>query len=310
MFKVLVTARSFSSHTNEAYEFLSNSGCAVKKISPDELPAHFATADGIIAGLESYTPEILNQFACLKVISRYGVGYDSVDLAAAKARDIKVTFTPGANNDAVADLAIALMLASARSISLSHRNLKNGKLVRPTGFQMWQKTLGVIGTGKIGKGVIMRAKGFSMRILCYDVYPDRKFADAYGAIYCDMDTLLRESDFITLHTPLLDSTKHMIDSAAIGKMKSSAILVNTARGGLIDEEALYDALLNNRIAAAGLDVTECEPTYSSPLLNLDNCIITPHSGAVTYDAVDAMSMMASRNLIEILTTGKCANEVG
>jgi D-3-phosphoglycerate dehydrogenase len=170
---------------------------------------------------------------------------------------------------------------------------------------MWKKTLGVIGTGRIGKGLARRAIGFSMNILAYDPYPDTSFAQQVGLTYCSLDKLLRESDFISIHCPLTDETRSLIGAAEFAVMKPTAVLVNTARGGIVDEEALYNALVQKKIAAAALDVTVQDPPTGSPLLGLDNCIITPHIGGYTRDAVLNMGMLAARNLIAVLKGEPC-----
>mgnify|MGYP000890492162 CR=1 FL=1 len=306
-YKVLVTARSFSSAGREALDYLWDHGCEVIRLQggEEERKHLLPQVDAVIAGLESYDRAALESAPKLKVISRYGVGYDKVDLSAAKERGIAITITAGANENSVADLAVALMLACARNIPLMNESVKKGTAGRPIGLEMWRKTLGVVGVGRIGKGVVRRAAGFEMRILCYDMDPDRKFAAQYGAKYVDLDTLIRESDFITLHTPYNEKTKNMISERQLQSMKRSAVLVNTARGGLIDEEALYRALKDRMIYAAALDAVAAESSCSSPLCGLGNCILTPHAGATTVDAVCRMSMQAARNAVDVLETGTC-----
>lgn len=311
MYKILITARTFGKYNDLPYKILKDNGCEFLCLPYDggdltkQLADHIVDADGIIAGLEPYDVELLHSARKLKVISRYGVGYDKIDLAAARAKNIDVTNTPGANEDAVADLTIALMLAACRSIPYMDCTIKKGASVRPTGTEMWKKTLGVIGLGRIGKGVVKRAKGFQMNILCCDLYPDEAFAKEYGVTNCDLDTLLRSSDFITIHTPLTEDTRNMLNTKQFQMMKKNAVIVNTARGGIINEDALYRALTNGTILAAGLDATVCEPPTSSPLAKLENCILTPHAGAATYEAAHSMSMMATENMISVLNGVGC-----
>ncbi len=308
-YKVLVTSKSFFSLA-DAKDFLEANDCEVvrpdaSKPLAEEVAALLPTVDAVIAGLEPYTEELIASAPNLKVISRYGVGYDKVDLAAAAAHDVKVTITVGANENSVADLAMALMLSAARHVPVMDRTLKEKASVRPVGVEMWQKTLGVVGGGRIGKGVCKRASGFGMKILCYDVVRDEAFAKEYGVTYVDLETLLREADFITLHVPLFDSTRNMIGKEQFDIMKPTAVIVNTARGGVIDEDALYTALKTGKIAAAGLDATVEEPAYNSPLTTLDNCILTPHAGATTIDAVRNMGLLAAENALDVLRTGSC-----
>ena len=224
----------------------------------------------------------------------------------ARELGIRVTITPGANSDSVADLAMALMLCAARQVCRMDGVIRAGRTEKPvTGVEVWKKTLGVVGTGRIGKGVIRRAAGFEMNVLAYDAYPDEDFLSAHGGQYVDLDTLFRESDFITLHCPLNEETRNLVDRARLAEMKPGAVLVNTARGGLVDESALYEALRTGKIGAAGLDVTETEPACASPLAGLPNCVLTPHAGAATCEAGYRMGMMAAQNALDLLNGRDC-----
>lgn len=308
-FKVIVTARSFGSADNKAKELLEKHGCEVIKINSAKMEKEIVDADAVIAGLEEYPQEILQKGKGLKVISRYGVGYDNVDVEAAKRQDIKVTITPGANGDSVADLAVALMLEAARNISVMDQAMKQEDQKRPPGVEMWQKTLGVIGAGRIGQGVARRCRGFDMKVLCYDTYQDEAFKEACNASYVSLDEIIEKADFITIHAPLNKDTKDMFNKQVFNRMKKNAIIVNTARGGIINEDDLYEALKNGDIRGAALDATLKEPPYGSPLLGLDNCIITPHAGAATIEASSKMSYLAARNVIDILLEGQCENAI-
>ena len=305
-YTVLVTARSFAKADPRPLALLEEAGCRViRPKDEEELRKLLGDADGVIAGLERYDAEALRNCGKLKVISRYGVGCDAVDLDAARARGVKVAYTPGANSDSVADLTIGLMLAAARHISHMDASIKNGGQDRPLGVEMGRKTLGVLGTGRIGKGVMTRAAGFQMRFLCYDTYPDEAAVSALGGRYVDLDTLYAQSDFITVHLPLTGETRGMIGEAEFKKMKKTAVLVNTARGGIVDEAALYEALKSGALFAAGLDATVDEPPTGSPLCTLPNCILSPHAGAATVEAAGNMGMMAVENLLAVLRTGTC-----
>ncbi|MDR0539930.1 MAG: phosphoglycerate dehydrogenase [Spirochaetaceae bacterium] len=305
---VLITARSFAQENPAPLAMLEEAGCRVVRLADiHDLPSMIHEADGIIAGLEPYTKELLAKAARLKIISRYGIGCDAIDLAAAKEAGIAVAVTPGANSDSVADLAMALMLSAARHVPRMDAALRAGRQERPLGVEMWRKTLGVIGTGRIGKGVIRRASGFEMNVLCFDTYQDEEFARRHNARYVDLDTLYRNADFITIHSPLTAETRGMIGKRELSLMKKTAVIVNTARGGIIDEDALAAALAGGSPGAAALDATEKEPPYDSPLCSLPNCILTPHAGASTREASYAMGMMAARSLLDYLLTGKCEN---
>jgi glyoxylate reductase len=235
----------------------------------------------------------------LKVISSFSVGVDHIDTRAATKRKIPVGNTPGVLTDATADQAFALLLAAARRITEAERFLRASK------WQTWipnlllgadlsGATLGVIGFGRIGQAVAKRAQGFDMKI----IYHSPSANPAYGAIKVDLDTLLKESDFISLHVPLKPETEHLVNAEFLSKMKPNAILVNTTRGGVVDQTALYNALKSGQIFAAALDVTDPEPLpMDSPLLELENCLIVPHLGSATKKTRDKMSVLAVDNLI-------------
>jgi lactate dehydrogenase-like 2-hydroxyacid dehydrogenase len=235
----------------------------------------------------------------LKVISSMSVGVDHINVAAATARGIPVGNTPGVLTDATADQAFALMLSAARRIVEGERFLKAGKWVtwQPSlllGADFAGSTLGIVGFGRIGQAVAKRAQGFDLRVLYYDPTS----LPVYGAQPVDLDTLLRESDFVSIHVPLTAQTKHLVNAEFLSKMKPNAVLVNTARGGVLDQDALYDVLKSNRIFAAALDVTDPEPLpLDCPLLELENCIIVPHLGSASKKTRDMMSLLAAENLI-------------
>jgi glyoxylate reductase len=245
----------------------------------------------------------------LKVISNMAVGVDNIDIAAATARQIPVGNTPGVLTDATADQAFALMVAAARRIPESERFLRAGKWVTwsPSlllGADLTGATLGIIGFGRIGQAVAKRAQGFDMRVLYYS--PNKR--PAFGAQSVDLDTLLRESDFVSIHVPLKEGTRHLVNTEFLAKMKSTAILVNTARGGVLDQVALHRALKENKIFAAALDVTDPEPLpMDSALLELENCIIVPHLGSATRKTRDKMSLLAAQNLIAGLNGERLPN---
>lgn len=307
-FKVVITARSFGEADNLAYQCLREAGCEWIKLTGTDVGKQteaMKEADALIAGLEYIGKELMDAAPKLKVISRYGVGYENVDKQAALARGIQITITPGANGDSVADLAVALMLDVARNVTVMDQELKKQHQIRPQGLELYGKTLGVIGAGRIGRGVAERCRGFNMKILACDVYRNEEFIKKTGAEYVSMETLLREADFITIHSPLNEGTRNMISKEQFDMMKRDAVLVNTARGGIVDEEALYEALSSGRIRGAALDATVNEPPYNSPLMQCSNCILTPHAGAATREASSKMSIMAAENAVTILQGKLC-----
>ena len=243
----------------------------------------------------------------LKGISQVAVGFDNIDVETATKRGIYVTNTPGVLTDTTADYAFALLMATARRISEADRYVKKGKWKIPWGLMMmlgqdvWGKTIGIIGLGRIGFAVAKRAKGMNMRILYYDVYRNEKAEKELGAEYVELETLLKESDFVTIHVPLLPSTYHLINEERLRMMKKTACLINTSRGPVVDEKALYKALKEKWIWAAGLDVWEKEPTDpDNPLLKLENVTASPHIASASYETRTRMAVMAAENLIATL----------
>jgi len=267
----------------------------------DQLIPLLQDVDGVIAGLDDYTAEVIGAAGPkLKVISRYGVGSDRVDLEAAKARGIVVKVTPGANSIAVAELAIGLMLGLARSIPALDRAVRAGGWPRGHGMELTGKTLGIVGVGAIGREVAKRAEGLQMSVLGHDPMVDDATMKGFGIAPAPLADLLSKSDVVSLHVPLLDTTRHIIDGPAIASMKKGALLINTSRGGLIDEAAAYDALKSGQLGGLALDAYEVEPPAGSPLFELDNVIATPHTGAHTDEATAKMAAMAVDNLLSVL----------
>ena len=238
----------------------------------------------------------------LKVISNHAVGFDNVDVAAATVRRIPVGNTPDVLTDATADFAFTLMMSAGRRVLEADRFVRQGKWktwspLLLLGAELHGATLGLAGFGRIGRAVAKRAMGFDMRVIYYDPN-EPKPEPGIQASRVDFETLLAESDFLSLHTPLTADTRHLIDSAALSKMKPTAVLVNTSRGPVVDTDALYDALKEKRIFAAGLDVTEPEPLPADhPLLTLENVTVMPHIASASTRARDQMSWMAAQNLI-------------
>lgn len=266
-----------------------------------DLKARAAQADGLFCLLtDRIDAELIAAAPQLKVISQMAVGYDNVDVAAATAAGIPVGNTPGVLTEATADLAFALLMAAARRLGEGERFVHAGKWQTwsPTlllGQEVYGATLGIVGFGRIGQAVARRAAGFGMRIL----YSSRRPVEIDGikAEHVSLEDLLAQSDFISLHTPLTPETTHLINAETLSMMKSSAILINTARGPVVDPDALYQALKIGQIAYAALDVTEPEPILmDSPLLELHNCLIVPHIGSSTVATRDRMAHMAIDNL--------------
>jgi D-3-phosphoglycerate dehydrogenase len=250
--------------------------------------------------LDEVTAKVIAAGKHLKVISRYGVGVDKVDLEAATAAGVVVTNTPGANSIAVAELTLGLMLALARRIPQHNASTRAGSWSRVTGIELAGKTLGIVGLGWISREMIRRASAFDMRIVVQSRYPDKGLADQYGVEYVPLERLLKESDFVSLHCTITPERADLIGEKALRAMKPTSYLINTARGELVDEEALYRALREGWIAGAASDVFTQEPPTGNPLLELDNFIVTPHLGATTHESVQRMGVLASENALKVL----------
>ena len=272
--------------------------------SRDEVLKRVQGADGLLSLLTDVVDGEVMDVAGpqLKVISNFAVGFDNIDVGAATARKIPVGNTPDVLTDATADFSFALMMSAGRRVLEGDRFVREGKWqtwgpLLLLGNEMKGSTLGLVGFGRIGKAMARRAVGFDMRVIYYDPMEPKLDPDV-KAVSVDFETLLEESDFISLHTPLTPDTRHLIDSEALSRMKPTAVIVNTSRGPVIDMDALYEALRDRKIFAAGLDVTDPEPLpMDHPLLTLDNLVIAPHIASASKTARDKMAWLAAKNLM-------------
>ena len=272
-----------------------------KPLSSPEVAALIAGVDGYIAGLDIIDRAALEKADRLKVIARYGVGVDQVDLEAAREKGIIVTNTPGANSVSVAELALGLMLALARQIPEAVQSVQQGKWPRYAGVSLEGKTVGILGLGAIGKQLARRLAGFDCTILAYDPFADENFVEEYRIELAPMDMLIARSDFVSLHLPLLPETRGLVNDAFLARMKKGAFLINTTRGEVIDEEALLRALESGHLRGVGLDAFTVEPPDpSNPLLHLPQVIATPHLGAQTDGATSNMGWFAMRDCLAVL----------
>jgi D-3-phosphoglycerate dehydrogenase len=284
-FKIVSTSPTFGFYVQEPVDYLKTHGCELKMI-----PQGKKLNDAELLECASESDAMIIAFA----------GVDNIDMAAATEKGIVVTSAPGANSDAVADLTIGLFLALARQIPFADSSVKAGEWPRIIGTQLNKKTLGIIGVGQIGKKVARRAVGFDMEILVYDVVEDGEFAEKTDARYLPLDEVLAKSDFISMHVPLIESTRNLIGARELGLMKQGAFLVNVARGGVVDEDALLEALNEKRISGAAADVFSQEPAKGNPLLEMENLIATPHMGMYTREALIETGMMCVRNIVDAL----------
>lgn len=266
-------------------------------LSKEQMLYHTKDIDGIIVGIDPLDKEVLSA-SNLKAVSKYGVGTDNIDLDYCRENGIDVEITKNANSEAVADYTFALILAVARKVVAIDRNCRTGDWGKNVSADVFGRKIGIVGLGAIGKGVVARAKGFSMEIFGFDVHKDEDYLKTNNIRFSSVDDMLKECDFISLHLPLTKDTKHMINSKNLAAAKKSLIIINTSRGGLIDEDDLYDALRSKSIFGAGLDVFENEPPTDSKLLELDNVVLGTHCAASSEGAVETMSNMATENIIK------------
>jgi len=272
-----------------------------RPLSSQELLERIEECDGFIAGLDDINREVIEAANRLKVIARYGVGVDNVDLEAAREKGIVVTNTPGANSASVAELTVGLILSLARNIPPAVQATKLGEWPRMRGVSLVGKTIGLLGFGSIGRQVASRLQGFNCTVIAYDLTYDVEAAEALGVEFRSEDELLRNADFLSLHLPLSAQTKEMINIKFLDKMKPGAFLINTSRGELIDEDELLKALKSGQLSGAALDVFAKQPPGADhPLLALPQVIATPHIGAHTDGATNAMGWLALKDCLAVL----------
>ncbi|MFB3926281.1 MAG: phosphoglycerate dehydrogenase [Syntrophales bacterium] len=281
-------------------------------LTPDELKGVIKDYDALaIRSATKVTAEIIEKADKLKVIGRAGIGLDNVDIAAASKRGIVVMNTPGGNTITTAEHTLAMFFALARQIPQATASMKAGKWEKNKfmGTEVYNKTLGIIGIGRVGSVVADRALGLKMNVIAYDPFISPEAAEKMGISLVSLDELLSRSHFISIHTPMTKETRGMINAAAFAKMRKGAFIVNCARGGIINEKDLYDALVSGKIAGAALDVFEEEPTKNKDLLSLENVICTPHLGASTDEAQKNVAIAIAEQIADFLTVGEIRNAV-
>lgn len=311
-YTALIEARPFCAFDAAPMENLRKAGVKTidmrgSGIEDEAFVARLPEADAIICGNDLVVDDaLLGRAPKARVIAKLGAGLDTVDIDACTRHKAIVFHTPGANNQAVADHTFALILAVARRLLFCDRSLRDKRWehTRIMGLEIWRKTLGLIGLGAIGRCVALRAGGFQMKVVAYDPFWPEDFAAEAGVAKVSVEELLKVSDVVSIHAPLTPENKGMIDAAALQSMKPNAILVNAARGGIVDEADLYTALKNGVIAGAGIDVFEQEPPSGSPLLELDNIVLTPHTAAFTFEGMNNMSAGVVDQLIGYLNGEK------
>lgn len=294
---------------DKGYEVIVNEAARDRAATLDELKEGAKGTDAILSILtDKITAEVMDAgLPTLKIVANYAAGFDNIDAGAAKQKNIMVTNTPGVLTETVAEHTFALMMAIAHRIPEADKFARAGKFTAwgPElflGTDMCHKTLGIIGLGRIGSRVALHAmKGFEMKILYYDPQPNPDLEKEFGAVFvANIDELLPQCDFVSIHVPLLDSTRHLINEERLKKMKPTAYLINTSRGPVVDEKALARALKNGVIKGAALDVFEFEPEITPELKELDNIVLTPHIASATIGTRSKMAELAANNIIEAL----------
>jgi D-3-phosphoglycerate dehydrogenase len=308
--KILITPKSFKDYKDKTYHLLEAHGYTIientsgRTLKEEEIiDLAGSGVAGIIVGVDPLPARVLKACADLRAISKYGVGMDNIDLAAAEALGIRVKNAVGSNTVSVAELTLALIFEAARHVSVTARGVKDGHWERVKGFELTGKQLVLLGGGQIGKEVARRGVGLGMEVSIFDPYlADADYLERYGIHrLATLEEALMKADILSLHLPLTEATRHLLGAGTLGLMKPSAVLINTARGELVDEAALYTALKEKKLAFAAQDVFSSEPpAQDAPLLGLDTFVLTPHTGAYTAEGVERMALYSTQNLIELL----------
>ena len=313
--KVLITSRSFGKIGDSAKKILEDAGIEITNISVNFDQAEFERIipefDALIIGAHDFSEADMERCPKLKIICKHGVGLDNIHVNKAKELGLAVCNAPGTNSNAVADLALGLMLSVCRKISHSAALVREGVWKSHIGEDVCGKTLGLLGFGAIAKGVARRARGFGMKILAYDPFVTQLPEEFEGWVeLCDMDKVITSCDILSVHIPLTPETKNTISTAELAKMKQGSYVINTARGGIVNEMALYEALKSGHLNGAAMDVVESEPmTPDHPLLSLDNVVVTPHIAMYSKEAINAVSLICAENVVACLTGGQMINRV-
>jgi len=307
MHKVLLSTPRFFAFEAMIREHLAEHGCEVlehrahdMQMKEETLLTLVPEAAGMITALEPVTARVLAAAPRLRVICATGVGYDHIDVEAATARGVAVCTSAGSNHQSVAELTLGLMVAVARQIALGDRVLRRGGWDPLVGPELWGKTLGIVGLGRIGKAVALLARAFGMRAIATDIVLDHTFGSVHHVEYVPLPKLLRLADFVSLHCPLTPATRGLMNERTFRLMKPTAYLINTARGPVIDEAALVQAILARQIAGAALDVFPDEPHIDAKLREAPNVVLTPHIGGSANEALERMMELALLNVTQVL----------
>lgn len=311
MDKVLVTATDYARNCAAAKKLLESAGFSVienphgRPMTRAELGKYLPDISAVVAGIDDWTDEVFENAPNLKIIARFGVGIDNIDLAAAKAHGILVTNARGANADAVAELAVGGMLSMLRNFSYLDRTTREGKWERCVGHTLRGRVLGLVGFGAIAQYVAKLGHAFGAKIIAFDLFPDTEAARAHDVQLVSLDELLSQSDIVSLHVPATPKTRGLINRKTLAQMKAGAILVNTARGAIVDETALLESLQSGHLSGAVLDVHAAEPTDAGdPLYALSNVLVFPHTAAETWETYHQVGLLTAEAVIDVIRGGK------
>jgi D-3-phosphoglycerate dehydrogenase / 2-oxoglutarate reductase len=307
MTKVLITTVPFGDNNRLPLDLLENEGIEYlinplnKKLTEEELAEMITDFDVIIAGTEKITEKVMERASKLKMISRVGIGLDSVDLLSAEKRGITVSYTPNTPAPAVAELTIGMMLTLLRSVHVSNSEMHKGQWHRFIGRRLSEVTIGIIGAGRIGTGILRHLKGFSTsQILVNDISPNKKLEQEFDFEWTEKEAIYKEADIVTIHTPLTNKTKSMVQKTQLLSMKKEAIIINTARGGIINEKDLYEVMKTDHLSGAAIDVFDFEP-YNGPLKEIQRCLLTAHMGSMSIDCRTRMEIEGTEEAIRFIT---------
>lgn len=303
---VLVTSTNYSQYCGTGKKLLEESGCKIienpygRPYTFEELKPIVGEIDAVVCGVDTWDEAVFALSPRLKVIARFGVGVDNIDLAAAKAHGVRVTNCPGVNSSAVAEQAMALMLAVVRQVPRLNASVRENKWERLMFHELRGKTVGLLGFGAIARFLAKKLSGFEVNLMAYDPYPNEAAAKELGVRLATMDQVLAESDILSLHLPSLPETRHTIHKETLAKMKDGAILINTSRGPIVDEAAVAEALKSGKLAGMGTDVFETEPAKpDNPLFLAPNCVASPHTATETYENYDTTSVLTARAILDV-----------
>lgn len=304
--KVLVTATNYSKYCQAGKKILENAGCEIienphgRPYTFDELKEIVEDIDGVVVGVDDWNEDVFKLAPKLKGMARFGVGVDNIDLNAANEHGIIVCNSPGINSSAVAEQAVALLLSLIRNIPEMNSAVRKGEWPRPMFHELKSRTIGFLGFGAIARNVAQRLAGFGPEMIAYDKYPNQEAADKLGVRLVSQEEVLKESDIISIHLPATDETKHLINKETIQQMKDGVYIVNTARGSIVNEADMAEALESGKVAGFGTDVFEHEPIdLSGPLFKYDNYIATPHVSAETFENCETTSVVTARALLAV-----------